>query len=195
MVKEEERTARGKQEWIRKYLWFLRALTYRESKRLVLKSPAHMFRLARLVELFPNARWVHIVREPVATVVSTIAMWTALHRSQGLQPFDGARLRQQVIDNYLAAYAHLESSRHLVPSERFYELKYEDLVHEPVLQINRLYAALDLGQFPFGSLRTIEYLQRMKQYRQRSYEVSREEVAAIGQVCATIAQRYGYSAV
>jgi hypothetical protein len=193
MVDQEEHTFEARQKWIRTYLWFLRALTYREPKRLVLKSPVHMFRVPRLLELFPNARLVHIVREPLATVVSTIAMWTTLYRSQALQPFDRLSLPKRVIENYLAAYAHLDSSRSLMRAGQFHELRYEDLVHDPVLQMNRLYSALDLGEFPLVTPQAISFLHWMKQYRQRSYEVSDEDRDSIRKDCAMIAQRYGYS--
>ena len=37
----------------------------RSPKRIVLKSPAHTARVRVLLELFPKARFVHIIRDPV----------------------------------------------------------------------------------------------------------------------------------
>ena len=49
------------QRWKDSLRWFLTCLTVRRPKRIVLKSPAHTCRIKVLLEMFPNAKFVHIV--------------------------------------------------------------------------------------------------------------------------------------
>ena len=47
-------------EWKRAFLWFARKLTLKHGRPLVLKSPPHTARIRLLLEMFPDARFVHI---------------------------------------------------------------------------------------------------------------------------------------
>src|SRR5262249_6045277 len=58
--------------WKRAFYRFLQALTYKDPRRLVLKSPTHSCRIKVLLELFPEARFVHIVRDPYVVFPSTV---------------------------------------------------------------------------------------------------------------------------
>ena len=74
-------------EWQNALLTFLKKLTVRNSGRpLVLKSPGHTARIRLLLEMFPDARFVHIRRNPYDVFVSArhtvqkVAPWSALQR-------------------------------------------------------------------------------------------------------------------
>ncbi len=69
--------------WKSKLYWFLQSLTLRAPKRIVLKSPAHTCRIKVLLELFPRAKFVHIVRDPYVIFPSTLNLWKRLYRDQG----------------------------------------------------------------------------------------------------------------
>src|SRR5262249_32346186 len=60
---------------------FLKKLTVRHGRPLVLKSPPHSARIRRLLGLFPDARFVHIHRDPYLVFRST------RHMIRALQPF------------------------------------------------------------------------------------------------------------
>ena len=61
----------ARERWKRRLVWFLKCVTVRRRKRIVLKSPPHTFRVKTLLELFPNARFVHIIRDPHVIFPST----------------------------------------------------------------------------------------------------------------------------
>src|SRR5205823_6939054 len=83
--------------WQRGLLHFVRQLTWRAGgKRLVLKSPPHTARVRLLVELFPDARFVHIVRDPRRVFPSTVWLWKSLGDVHGLQRPRGERLEERV---------------------------------------------------------------------------------------------------
>src|SRR6185369_995061 len=71
--------------WKSALQWFLTRVTLRSHKQIILKSPPHTARIKVLLELFPNARFVHIVRDPYALYGSTIKLWKTLYKFQALQ--------------------------------------------------------------------------------------------------------------
>ena len=84
--------------WKRGFLHFLRGLTFKDPRRLVLKSPTHSFRIKTLLELFPDARFVHIVRDPHVVFSSTVNLWKSLYRNHGLQTPTFAGLEEYVFE-------------------------------------------------------------------------------------------------
>lgn len=136
-----------REAWKRAFLKFIKQATLREPKRIVLKSPTHTSRVRTLLELFPDARFVHIVRDPYAIFPSTVHLWKSLYLTQGLQRPNFAGLRDQVFDTFVAMHERLDEDRTLVPQHRFYELRYEDLVADPIGKMAELYDKLALGEF------------------------------------------------
>ncbi len=51
-------------EWKSALAWLVRKLSFKHGKPLVLKSPGHTCRIRLLLELFPEAKFVHIRRNP-----------------------------------------------------------------------------------------------------------------------------------
>ena len=75
----------GLRRWKAKLRWFLQCITLRNPKRIVLKSPPHTCRVKVLLEMFPKAKFVHIVRDPYVIFPSTVNLWKRLYRDEGLQ--------------------------------------------------------------------------------------------------------------
>ena len=96
------------------------------------KSPPHTGRVKVLLEMFPDAKFVHIVRDPLVIFPSTVHLWKTLYSSQGMQKptFDG--LEEYVLANLTRMYERFETDRELIPAENFCEIRYEDLVADPV---------------------------------------------------------------
>ncbi len=57
-------TAEEIDTWKRGFVWFVQKLTLKDRRPLVLKSPPHTARIRLLLEIFPEAHFVHIHREP-----------------------------------------------------------------------------------------------------------------------------------
>jgi omega-hydroxy-beta-dihydromenaquinone-9 sulfotransferase len=180
--------------WKRAFLRLLRHITFRNPKRLVLKSPTHTCRIRTLLELFPDARFVHIVRDPYVVFPSTVNLWKSLYVTHGLQKPTFAGLEEHVFETFTHMYKKLEEGRRLVEPSRFYELRYEELVQDPLGEMRRLYEHLGLGGFEKVRPRLEEYLAKNKGYRTNKYELAPEVRAEITRRWGDVIRRYGYAA-
>ena len=117
--------------------------------------------------MFPQARFVHIYRDPWAIFPSTINLWKRLYADQCLQKprFEG--LEDYVFETFNRMYAAFERDRPLIPAKQFAEVSYEQLVADPVGQMRRIYDELDLGGF--DELRPV-----LEDYRRRAEELPEE---------------------
>jgi hypothetical protein len=180
--------------WKTAYLQFMREVTVANGgRRLILKSPPHTCRIPTLLELFPDARFIHIVRDPYVVYPSTINLWKSLHTKQGLQHPTFAGLSESVLDTFVAMHARLEETRKLIPPGRFCELRYEDLLSDPLGQVEEVYRALELGDFEPARKATDAYLAGAKNYETNQYELSPVEHDAVTRRWGHIVRRYGYA--
>jgi hypothetical protein len=179
--------------WERTLYRFVQAITYRNGgRRVILKSPPHTCRVPTLLRLFPEARFVHIVRDPYSVYPSTLHLWRVLAGVHGLQPPDWASLPEFVLDTFTTFHARLEESRPLVPKGRLYDLRYEDLVRDPVGELAKVYRALDLGEFEPARAGVESYLARVRGYEPGRYLLTDEERDVVRSRWGEVIGRYGY---
>ena len=99
---------------------------------------------------FPDARFVHIVRDPLVVFASTVNLWKRLYRYQGLQMPHYRDLEERVFQTFQRMYEAFEQDRPLIPPSRFSEVRYEDLIADPIGQMRRIYEELELGRVRQG---------------------------------------------
>jgi len=181
------------ERWKRAFLWFLRCITLRSPKRIVLKSPPHTARIRVLLEMFPKAKFVHIVRDPFVLFPSTVNLWKRLYRDEGLQVPTYEGLNEHVFDTLVQMYDAFDADRPLLGPDQFCEIRYEDLVADPLAQMQAVYQRLALGEFEAVRPAIEAYFAGKKDYQTNRYQVTPEMRAEIARRWACYAQRYGYS--
>jgi hypothetical protein len=178
--------------WKRTLKRFLKQVTYKSGKRLVLKSPPHTARIKVLREMFPGALFIHIVRDPYVVFPSTVKLWKTLYRAQGLQKPTNAGLEEHVLATFTRLYQRLEEGKRLLRPEQFYELRYEDLTKDPTCEMRKLYDHFHLPGFGEFLPRLQSYLASINGYETNKYQVTPEQRAVIAQRWGEVIARYGY---
>jgi len=179
--------------WKQAMLWFLKCVTLRDRKRIVLKSPPHTCRIRALVEMFPKAKFVHIVRDPYVIFPSTVNLWKRLYVDQGLQTPTYEGLNEHVFKTFTRMYETFESDRGLLGPDQLIDLRYEDLIADPVGQMRRVYEQLGLGDFETAKPAIEAYLAGQKDYKTNKYQISPEIRAEIGRRWGDFFHRYHYA--
>jgi hypothetical protein len=180
-------------DWKRTFLRFVKELAIQHGgRRLILKSPPHTCRIPTMLELFPNARFIHIMRDPYALYASTVKLWRTLYTTQGLQRPNFAGLEEYVLQNFEQMYRSLERDRPLVREDRWFEIRYEDLVRDPWPILERLYAALDLGDFAIARPGIEQYLTAVRDYTTNKHHLTESDRLLVQRRWGDVIRRYGY---
>jgi hypothetical protein len=179
--------------WKQTFYSYLQRLTFKTPKRLVLKSPPHSCRIPVLLELFPDARFIHIVRDPFVVFPSTVNLWKSLYRAHGLQKPTFEGLEEQVYQTFVKLYERLEEDKPRIAPDRFFELRYEDLVKDPIGQMRAVYERLKLGDFEKVLPRLEQYVAETAGYETNRYQLSPEKRAEVSQRWGEVIRRYGYA--
>jgi hypothetical protein len=179
--------------WKTLFQRFLRHLTVRRPARLILKSPTHSCRIPTLLEMFPDARFVHIVRDPYVVFPSTVNLWKTLYETHGLQKPRLRGLEELVFSTFTHLYERLEVGKKQIAPNRFYEVRYEDLIRDPLGHLRQIYKRLDLGQFESVQPRVEKYLADHAGYQTNKYKPLDPKVQAeITHRWGDVIRRYGY---
>ena len=181
------------QEWKDALLWFLKRVTYKTNRRIILKSPPHTARIKVLLDVFPKAKFVHIVRDPYAVFPSTVRLWKSLNQTQGLQVPKHKGLEEYVFSSFERMYKNFQEQKALVDPENFYELRYEDLVADPIPQVQAIYEQFDLGEFEKVASKLEHYFEQKQNYKVNKHKLDPALRDEITRRWGDYIQRYGYA--
>jgi len=179
--------------WKEALTGFLTRITLQDPRRIVLKSPTHTYRLRVLLDMFPEAQFIHIVRDPFEVFRSTLHSTKVAYLLHALQVPNFRGLEESVFQNFLLLHQQLDAARSLLTPANFHEVRYEDLVNHPIEEMRRLYARLGLGDFDATQPRLEELLRARAGYRSSSESLSKVWQARVAERWGNIIERYGYN--
>ena len=157
------------QQWKNALVWFLRKLTLKYQRPLILKSPPHTARIRLLLELFPDARFVHIHRDPYQVFQSCRHYYDTATWYSYLQRPDLNGIDDGIIRRYRQLHDAFFAERALIPAGRFHEIRYNDLVRDPIGEMRTLYQQLDLCEFESHAPGLSHYLDSISTYRKNQF--------------------------
>ena len=171
---------------------FVEKLTFSKDKRIVFKSPPHLGRVRLLLELFPQAKFIHICRNPYKVYLSTKHLWQSGFSFSHLQVPDPEAVEKNILSWYTELYSLYERDRHLIPAGNLVEIKYEDLVSNPKETLRNIYTTLGLPGFDNFWRLAVPYLESQKNYRKNTYKLDPATIAKVRRYWGPSFARYGY---
>jgi hypothetical protein len=182
-------------EWKATLLWFVKKLTLRSPRPMLLKSPGHTGRIRLLLELFPDARFVNIHREPFTTFQSCRHTVNAFNWFTYLQKPDLSQVDHHILVGGEAVFDAYFDQRALIPAGRLVDVAYEDLEARPVEVTRDIYARLGLPGFEAFQPRLETYLSGLKAYRKNELpDLSPETRKAVATHWRRCFEEWGYPA-
>jgi hypothetical protein len=162
-------------------------------RRLLFKSPSHTARVQALLDIFPGAKFVHISRDPGEVIRSNLTMNEVFHRYYHLQdalPLDQSE--RDLIAEYLATENSYLEARANLPGGQVCEVRLQDLVADPVAEIERIYSELHLEFTDAFRRRLIDYLRFSTDYQSNVHsQWSEEHAASLKPVLSELARNFG----
>lgn len=155
--------------WSATLVRFLKSLTLRTGRPLLLKSPPHTARVSLILSLFPDARFIHIRRDPFAVYASTMGLLKAVRPVFRLQSDPRPIDADAVLDTYKTMYDAYFEDRDFIPPDQLVEIAYEDLDRDPLGQLRAIYEGLDLGDFEAIRPAFESYLATIAGYRKNRH--------------------------
>ena len=156
--------------WKRHFDFFLKKLSFRyPGKKLLLKSPANTGRLKELYELYPDARFIHIYRDPFQVYLSNERLYEKILPLIGLQKVSNEFIQEHILYAYEHLYKKYLMDRKSIPPNQLIEFSYEDFVASPLDVVKKVYDYLSLGSFDEAVPFLQKELKGVKDYKTNTY--------------------------
>jgi len=158
-------------KWKKVYLLILRKATLKAGgKRLVIKNCADSARIKALLELFPDAKFIHIYRNPYNIFRSTQHLHKMVMERAQLQEVGQNEHANWVLLFYAQLMRKLLADKSLIPAGNLVEVKYEDLDKEPLAQLRKVYETLGLPGFAEAEPAFRAYLDSISGYQKLAHK-------------------------
>jgi omega-hydroxy-beta-dihydromenaquinone-9 sulfotransferase len=180
------------ERWKEGFILFLKKITLSEGKRIVLKSPPHLGRIRTLLELFPDAQFVHIVRDPYTVYASTKKLWRDSFAHAHLQNPSPELVEELILSWYTELFSLFERDKALIPPQGLHELRFEDLEARPVEVLAGTYEKLGLLDFEPFRRRLAAYGKSTQNYKKNLHQLDEIDRARVADRWRATFERYGY---
>jgi hypothetical protein len=179
---------------LQRYLYSEGRHPERLQRHYLSKNPAFTSRIDTLLEQFPDARFVYIMRNPLDMIPSMVSITKFVWTLVG-DPVEYESLRRYVIELARHGYRYpLERLQRLVP-KRYAVVRFDDLVQDAGRTVAGIYRRLGLELSPDYARLLDEETERARRYRSRhrySLEglgLSRERILT---ECEDVFERLGF---
>ena len=184
-----------RRKWCKKYDYLLKKITFlNDNKSLLLKSPDNTARLAALLRMYPDAKFVNIYRNPYDVIRSTIHLYEMIMDNWALEKIPSRNTMEDWIietfrNMYLAYFEEMKSCG----SDNLYEICFEEFEKDPLPIMEELYQKLDLGGYDQAKDAIAQYWTDRTDYKKNSFDISEQLILKVNSRLGFYFEHYGYT--
>lgn len=182
------------ERWKEAMVWFMKRVTLKKPGRLLLKSPTHTFKVALLRELYPDAKFVHIVRNPYAVYTSSGFLRQKMYEGNAFATPDLSYNAVDLLNAMEFCFDVLAEDRKSIPAGHFCEMKFESLERDPLGELSRVYDELGLSGYDGLKAAILPQLDDIRKFRKNQYSPLPEETKrTVYERLSHVFEQYGYT--
>ncbi|MDN5786019.1 sulfotransferase [Pseudorhodobacter sp.] len=155
--------------WKIAFVQFCKKLSLNDPRALLIKSPPHTARIRTLLEMFPDARFVHIHRDPYRVFQSQRHFFDTAGWYTYLQRPDLAAIDEGILQRHEAMYDAYYEDLPLVAKDRIHEIRFDALEADPVGEIANAYSHLSLDSFAEFEPKLRAYVGTLRGYEKNDF--------------------------
>ncbi len=181
-------------EWKQYYLYLLKKITlYQKGKQLVLKNQDNTGKIRILIEMFPNAKFIYLYRNPYDLYFSMMKfIRIAIPRFCIQKPPKIKEVEHSMIDLYARMIQKYLAERENIPQGNLIEVRYEDLITRPIPEIKNIYETLHLEGFQDAEPAFRTYANSQKSIKTDHYTMNEEQKQKIESKWGFAIKEFGY---
>jgi hypothetical protein len=173
---------------------------YQRGRRFINKNTRNSRRVPYLDAIFPDALFLHVIRDPRAVVASLLAvhwwpdlpLWWSEDRTPRALAADGSKPEAVAAEHWVRSVERLLNDARRLPPSRYLEIRYEAFADSPGTVLNSVCAFAGVSSSPrlAESVRRRAVTSQNVKYRSQFGD---EELRTVERIVAPLATRLGYS--
>ena len=159
---------------------------------LLIKNPVYTGYVRYLRELWPQAKFIHIYRNPYRVFPSAMHFFTRLLPELALQECGDLPIAPLILASYPFLLDRLNADTATLPPQQFAEICFEDLQSHPLGALKKMFEQLELPGFEAARPDLEAYLATLTGYRQNQYRLDTQTICDIETHWHPYIRQWGY---
>lgn len=134
------------------------------------KNPPHTGRVKELVKMFPDAKFIYLMRNPYTVFESTRSFYGNTIKPLMLQSISDEELERNILSVYAKLYHKYEADKACIPAGNLIEVKFEDFEADAMGMTEKIYRTLNLPGFEEARPAIEAYVGGKKGYKKNKYK-------------------------
>jgi hypothetical protein len=174
------------------YIRFIkRAMINTKGSQYISKNPPNTARIPILLEMFPDAKFIYLTRDPYETLVSTFRFCKVFLKTLQLQEMSDKDLWKIVINTYHSLSERYHKYKSLIPGENLIEIQYTDLIGDPEKTLEIIFERFFQGQD--SDLEKIKKtIPTLSEHKKNTYQFTPSFINQVNQKIGNIILKQGY---
>ncbi len=157
------------------------------------KNPPHTGRVRELVKMFPDAKFIYLVRNPYTVFESTRSFFNNTIKPLKLEDISPEEMERNILDIYTKLYKRYQADKALIPKGNLVEVKFEDYETDAFGMTRQIYADLGLPGFKEAEEAIRAYTDKKKGYKKNAYKYDDRTVRLVEENWGYALKDWGYS--
>jgi hypothetical protein len=182
-----------KHQWKKDYTSLLKRISLsKNGKRLLLKNPVNTARINILLEIFPDAKFIYLYRNPYIVYASMSQAYKRVLPMLRLQNITEVELEQNIIFIYQQMMQKYLVDKNHIPPENLIEIRYEDFIGNEILYLKRIYNQFNLSDFEQSESEFKKYIDSQAKYKTNKYILDEETITKISEEWRFTIEKWQY---
>ena len=151
-----------------------------------------MARIKIILDMFPDARFIFIYRDPYKTVESFYRFFHEVLPAVQIQSAHDELSRERLARVYTDLINEYYRDKSLIPPGNLLEIKFEDFKNEPVKYLQKAFDQFGIPGFQEALPFYQKYLEEISGFHQGKYELTNETIELVNKYSGDIVDRLGY---
>lgn len=157
------------------------------------KNPPHTGRVKELVKMFPNAKFIYLMRNPYTVFESTRSFFTNTIQPLKLEDISNEELEKNILEIYAKLYKRYEADKVFIPKENLVEIKFEDFEANASDLTKDIYQRLSIPGYEEAKADIEAYLGKKKGYKKNAYKYEDRTVKLVEENWGFALKDWNYS--
>ena len=163
-------------KWKKIYSYYLKKISYKcNGKRILSKSLVNSGRINLLLEMFPDAKFIFIYRNPYKLFLSTKKLYkTFILKNMAFHDISDDELEEIILNCAKIGFTKYFEDRNLIKKGNLVEIKFEEFIKTPVEHLKKIYETLNIDGFETYEPKFNTLAKSYENYKQDNYKISDE---------------------
>jgi len=170
----------------------IKALLYTNGKRAILKNPVNTGRMLTLLEIFPDAHFIFLIRNPLMVYLSAKKFFADLFPIVNLEEFSEEEISRTILDIYVNMLHDYLDDKEKAPAGKIIEVRYEMLQENPIDEVEKIYKKFGFSNFHEIKPLLRDFMLTQKGHTVDEYTMEKEELDHVMSKLDFAMKHWGY---